>query len=256
MKRWFRNKLQKLIRKHILPQIPVPREPETLISKVARFTACEMIEGDYLEFGVYRGGSFISAYKAFARQFENRIRQNSGGIKEEENRENRRRIWNQMRFFAFDSFEGLPALTEEDAKSQDFQQGQYACSESQFLEIITKAGVPSSVTRIVPGWFSDSCNAQTIQTHAIKKAAVVWIDCDLYSSTKTVLEFITPLLQDGTILIFDDWFSYKGSPYAGEQKAFYEWIKSISSRFTAQEYQKEKWKRASFILSEKTTAHD
>ena len=31
---------------------------------------------------------------------------------------------------------------------------------------------------------------------------------DLYNSTKLVLEFITDLVQDGTILIFDDWFAY------------------------------------------------
>jgi hypothetical protein len=50
------------------------------------------------------------------------------------------------------------------------------------------------------------------------------IDCDLYSSTKPVLEFITNLIDNGTILIFDDWFSYKGSPNHGEQKACNEWL--------------------------------
>jgi len=50
------------------------------------------------------------------------------------------------------------------------------------------------------------------------------IDCDLYSSTKCVLEFITPLIVNGTILIFDDWLAYKGSPDRGEQLACSEWL--------------------------------
>ena len=56
------------------------------------------------------------------------------------------------------------------------------------------------------------------------KAAIVMIDCDLYSSTKEVLKFITPLLVDGSILIFDDWYAYKGSPFKGERRATSEWL--------------------------------
>ena len=50
------------------------------------------------------------------------------------------------------------------------------------------------------------------------------IDCDIYSSTKSVLSFITDLIDDGTILIFDDWLNYKGNPNYGEQAACNEWL--------------------------------
>ena len=60
--------------------------------------------------------------------------------------------------------------------------------------------------------------------HQLNAASIVMIDCDLYSSTKSVLNFITPLLRNGTVLIFDDWFAYKGSPNEGEQKATKEWL--------------------------------
>ena len=48
--------------------------------------------------------------------------------------------------------------------------------------------------------------------------------CFLLSSTKQVLNFITPILQNGTILIFDDWFTYKGIKNKGQQKAVSDWI--------------------------------
>jgi hypothetical protein len=50
------------------------------------------------------------------------------------------------------------------------------------------------------------------------------IDCDLYESTVPVLEFITPLLQQGTILIFDDWFRFRGSRHHGERRACHGWL--------------------------------
>ena len=41
-----------------------------------------------------------------------------------------------------------------------------------------------------------------------------------------MLKFITPLLQNGTVIIFDDWFTYKGMKNKGQQKAVDEWLKS------------------------------
>ena len=247
---FLQKHLEKLVERLVLP-LPAAPAPESLISKAARFAACEMLEGDYLEFGVYQGQSFIAAYKAMQTQFEKRIAQNTGGGDEAEAQQKRLQIWKNMRFFAFDSFAGLPRLTAEDAHSLDFKEGQYAFPVERFQQRIQKHGVPPERPRFVSGWFQDTCNELTRSQHQLTKAAVVWIDCDLYSSTKTALDFITPLLQDGTIIIFDDWFSYRGNPGAGEQRAFTEWLATISREYTAQEYQKEAWKRCSFIISRK-----
>jgi O-methyltransferase len=48
----------------------------------------------------------------------------------------------------------------------------------------------------------------------------VWIDCVLYESARCVLEFIRPLLQNGTVLMFNDFYRFKGHPALGERKAF------------------------------------
>ena len=36
------------------------------------------------------------------------------------------------------------------------------------------------------------------------------IDCDIYSSTRTVLEALAPRLGPGSILVFDEYFAYPG----------------------------------------------
>jgi len=38
------------------------------------------------------------------------------------------------------------------------------------------------------------------------------------------LDFITDLVVEGTLLIFDDWFSFKANPNLGEQRACREWL--------------------------------
>ncbi len=251
----MKSQIKKLIRRLVVPCLP--QDPhkdlatETLIQKAMHFAACEMIEGDYLEFGVFRGSSFIHAYKTAEREFKQRIALDIGGENAGKQRIRRQKIWDSMRFIAFDSFEGLPSLASGDETTPDFTAGMYACSQDQFITNVTAAGVPRERFIAVKGFFEASCTPETKAAITLNKAAVVWIDADLYSSTLTALNFVSDVLQDGTILIFDDWFSFRGSPNQGEQRAFREWAASplISQKFTFQEYQRETWKRMSFVTS-------
>ena len=58
----------------------------------------------------------------------------------------------------------------------------------------------------------------------MEKAALVMIDCDLYQSTVPVLGFLADLLQDGTVVLFDDWFCFGESEDNGEPRAFREFL--------------------------------
>ena len=44
----------------------------------------------------------------------------------------------------------------------------------------------------------------------------------LYESARATLEFIRPLLQDGTLIMFNDFYRFKGHPELGERRAFTE----------------------------------
>lgn len=253
MKKLIQKFIDYIIAKCLLPSLYRQglTKSETLIEKASRFTACEVVEGDYLEFGVFQGASLIASYKALENAFKSRITQVEGF--DEEVNKKRSKIWNQMHFFAFDSFEGLPELETLDAGTSDFKKGMYACDEKTVQENITNAGISLERITLIKGWFSDTCTSDTAREYHIGKASIIWIDGDLYSSTKDVLVFIQEFLQDGTILIFDDWFSYKGNPSMGEQRAFYEWIETpfIKDNYYFHEYQRESWKRISFIVNKK-----
>lgn len=155
--------------------------------------------GDYLEFGVYRGDSFLHAHH------------------------HARRLMPWMRFFAFDSFAGLPAPTGID-QGGEFDQGQFACSRAEFTRILGESGADMSRVHIVEGWYDDVLDDELKQQHDLDICAIAYIDCDLYRSAVPVLEFLTSLVRPGTILLFDDWYCFKADPDRGVQRATREWL--------------------------------
>jgi hypothetical protein len=54
--------------------------------------------------------------------------------------------------------------------------------------------------------------------------ALVHIDCDLYEACLEVLNGIKHLLQQGTLIYFDDWNNYKGDRMKGERRAVKEFL--------------------------------
>jgi hypothetical protein len=54
------------------------------------------------------------------------------------------------------------------------------------------------------------------------------VDCDLYSSTADVFNFLPGRLVDGSIIYFDDWTHEVGT---GEPKAFFEFAEREASRY-------------------------
>ena len=223
----------------------------TILDKSCKFVVNECIEGDYYEFGVWRGQTFVYAYLRFIETAKKRLSKSSFiGINLKADIK-RRKILESTTFHAFDSFEGLPELTKEDQYSDDFFKGQFSAGTEVLNSLMKKFNVPEKRVRIHKGWFSETCNYEYSKRKNLKKASIVWLDCDIYSSAKDCFNLITHLIQDGTVLIIDDWFSNKGSPIHGVQKAFYEWSKkdNITSKWTFVEYQKESWKRISFIVN-------
>jgi len=218
----------------------------TIISKAAKLIASEKIAGDYLEFGVYTGRSFVSAFHAIRRAFDEQSTFNIWNTQQDV--VERRQLWRAMRFVAFDSFQGLPAPKRLDEQSRDFVQGKFASSRHQFEGNISGGGVPLERTIVVAGWFADTLTEATIRTHNLRHAAIVHIDSDLYESAKLALNFVAPLLVDGSVIIFDEWYAFRGNPCLGEQLAWREWC-AVHPEWTATEYQKEGPWRNSFIVN-------
>ncbi|CAF1160894.1 unnamed protein product [Rotaria sordida] len=75
---------------------------------------------------------------------------------------------------------------------------------------------------IIIGIFEDTL-PDLVNKHNNDKIALLHIDCDLYSSTKTVFNYLGKLLGPKSIIVFDEFWNYNGYE-EHECKAFYEWL--------------------------------
>ncbi|MFQ5672440.1 MAG: TylF/MycF/NovP-related O-methyltransferase [Nitrospinales bacterium] len=180
-------------------------EKVLLFLRIWHYLSINKIPGDYLEFGVFEGKSFKLSMRSAARFYA----KGSPAA---------------PRFFAFDSFAGLPEPDAGKDHAPVVAKGYFSSGEETFRRNIRSAARGWEV-RVVPGFYETSLHAGVIAEHRLSKAAFVNIDCDIYSSTLDVLRFVTPLLRNGTALFFDDWFYSGGNMELGEARACMEWLK-------------------------------
>ena len=83
-----------------------------------------------------------------------------------------------------------------------------------------KLCVPSNVT-LHKGWFNDTIPKWKADHPG--PLAFVHIDCDIYSSTKTILDMLADRIEPGTVIVFDDYFNFPNWENH-EHKAFYEYL--------------------------------
>lgn len=162
--------------------------------------ACELINSSFthsLEFGVYKGITIEIM---------------------------RNKLPKEMKIFGFDSFMGLP----EDWKDEDGNiAGEGTCTKGQF----SAGGVIPNIEGVefFQGWFED-----TIPNYLkiAQPISLLHVDCDLYSSTKTVLYNLNDYIVKDTIIVFDEWFYNYDPKYNNhEQKCFYEWVGDFNREF-------------------------
>ena len=209
--------------------------------RAIEFVAKSDLTGDLFEFGCFSGQSMAAFYAAEA-HFSALAHPSAP---------HQGRFIN--RFFAFDSFEGMPmggpldALDGYALSQGTLAPGGYACSEAQFRENLAAEGVDLARVTTIKGFYEDSLQDPIVrQLTTASKCALLHIDCDFEVSATAALNFSTPNLQDGTILLFDDYFLFRGRPDRGVRASFEAWLPG--SGYTASPYFTYAWAGAAFIL--------
>lgn len=118
-------------------------------------------------------------------------------------------LWSERHIYGFDSFEGLPEDWSHAAK------GTFGDIKGQLPPM------PHNVT-LVPGWF-DKTLPIWAKEHEGETIALLRVDCDLYSSTKTIFDALGDKLRPGSWICFDELIGYFGWEHH-EHKAFMEFI--------------------------------
>jgi len=182
------------------------------------------VGGDYLEFGSgSHTRSFRLAYKYWKLEYRS------------------------PRLFAFDSFEGLPEPTGIDAHAQ-WAKGAMAVPLDEFHARMRQIGAAQDEYTVVPGFYEDTLDKASPSDYGIRQAAMVFVDCDLYASSVSVLRFVKDVVADGCVLAFDDWYCFNGDPLRGEQRAFREFLAAAAGDVAVSEYLDFGWHGKSFIV--------
>lgn len=117
--------------------------------------------------------------------------------------------------YGFDSFEGLPEFWRDG-------------SDKGLFDMQGKLPKVHDNVQLIKGWF-DSTIPTFLEGHT-QQIAFLHIDCDIYSSTKIILEQLGPYIQKGTVIVFDEYFNYPGWEQ-GEFKAFQEFVAKYRVRY-------------------------
>jgi O-methyltransferase len=141
------------------------------------------VAGDFIECGVWRGGSVVFMRGLLA-AFE----------------VDDRSVW------VADSFEGLPPpeLEPDLALGVDLSKANFpslAIDEETVKRAFAAHGLLDSRVRFLKGWFSE-----TLAGAPIERLALLRIDGDLYSSTRDALTALYDRVSPGGFVVVDDYF--------------------------------------------------
>lgn len=190
------------------------------------------ITGDYAEFGCCSGNTFNLAYK-----------------------ESRKFNFN-CKLWAFDSFSGLPSASSYKDEHPIWREGSMYTSIEEFHIICRNNKIPDSTYSIIPGFYKDTIGSKESPNSILPiDIALAYIDCDMYSSTKIVLEFLIKRLKHGMIIAFDDYYCFSNTAISGERRAYLEFINiNKDHRFNLLPYLQFGWHGMSFIVEDKSFA--
>ena len=185
------------------------------------------IVGDYHEFGCHKARTFRMALLEAKRHF-----------------------LDDMSFYAYDSFEGLPEHSPHSTDHHNnalWSPGSLATSQEDFLSLIKDSNLLNPNIQLVPGFYSQTLNRSLFDNLLFsRKASLINIDCDLYESAVSVFNILDFILQEGTIIYIDDYYAgYRGNPNKGVSLALTEWLSNTNWKL--ERYLPVGWAGLSFI---------
>ena len=161
------------------------------------------IPGDFVECGVWKGGSSMVAAMTFLSK-----------------------NFHQKTLWLYDTYSGMPEPEQNDVKAYDgtpadrfWSPGQKADKNlwnySPIEEVrhnVRTTNYPNQNLVFIEGNVED-----TIPDQKPTSISILRLDTDLYSSTYHELKYLFPLLSEGGVLIIDDYGTWEGARQATDQ---------------------------------------
>lgn len=159
------------------------------LQELARRLEVDGTPGDFVECGVYRGGSAgVLAHAAMGSRFH-------------------RKLW------LYDAFAGMPlANAEKDDDHSREIEGKFVGSEWQTRRILQRLSIPENRFSVSKGWFE-----QTLPLSPVQSVSLLHVDCDFYDPVKMVLETFYKRLEPGGFVVLNDYGSFQGCRTATDE---------------------------------------
>jgi hypothetical protein len=173
--------------------------------KSVQYIVSANIPGDFVEAGVWRGGSCMLIAETLLALDES-----------------------SRRIFLFDTFAGHPrpdvekdidiwgnqAIDEWQRTKGDDHHGQWAYASLEEVRAnLALTGYPADDLVFVKGMVEET----VVDLDALHRIALLRLDTDWYESTKAGLEHLYPRLVSGGVLVVDDYGHYKGQQLAVDE---------------------------------------
>ena len=99
----------------------------------------------------------------------------------------------ERHLWLYDSFEGMPPVSEVDREDAKEWVGKLVASEEDVMQVLTSVGLSNTQYTIRKGWFN-----QTFREPLPRSVALLHCDADWYDSVSIVLEtFIRSFQREG-----------------------------------------------------------
>lgn len=153
-------------------------------------------EGAVVEFGCYAGTTSL-----FIRRLLDQYKQSG-----------------EREFHVYDSFEGLPPKSTQDANAAgiDFEAGKLYVSRSEFTKVFRSSGL--QLPTVHKGWFSD-----LTEQDVPKPIAFAFLDGDFYQSIIDSLRLVWPHMAEHGVILIDD---YKRETLPGVERAIQDFFQN------------------------------
>ena len=130
----------------------------------------------------------------------------------------------RIKVHTFDSFEGMPASSDvrdrDWAGGDDWAPGQFRGNYRALEEYCSQRYSNYEIHR---GYFEESIDTPFLASLAEYPPILIWVDCDYYSSAKTILTRLIDHIPNGAVIYFDDLDNLNfGSRLTGEARLVHE----------------------------------
>lgn len=181
-----------LIKKHrIISEQIRPDELRVLLEELEKVIK-NNIEGDVVELGCYEGTSALFLKRLMLE------------------------LQSEKRLWLYDSFEGLPEKTKEDASAagEQFKAGELKASKARLERNFHKAGLPPPI--VYRTWFYE-----IEESELPEQICFAFLDGDFYESIMDSFRVVWEHLAPGAVVVVDD---YQNAALPGAKKAVDEWV--------------------------------